>query len=241
MLEERRGSRANGRDRGGFKNMALWNRAGTGLLLAGGLGLAVLMVSLLVGNGSSEPLDSCGTRVCADANVDEVAVFLERGDWDDFRRGIESVVRAGRAVDRVARRFDRLGDADPPPARAVFLVENARSDRGARRGPPLGRAIEAAVGDRWREQHGDHRRVGRRLARRESRRQATRTRASYAVGDGRRSRLADRLYENGRLRASSCWTFTPVGRSDFVWTTAGWPNRPRVASSPASLIDLPSA
>ena len=77
--------------------MAAWNRAGTGLLLAGGLGLAVLMVSLLVGNGSSEPAGSSADNRQADPNVDEVAVFLERGDWDDFRRGIEAVVRERRA------------------------------------------------------------------------------------------------------------------------------------------------
>lgn len=77
--------------------MAAWNRAGTGLLFAGGLGLAVLMVSLLVGNGSSEPSGLRDEDRRGDPNVDDVFVFLERGDWDDFRRGIETVVREGRA------------------------------------------------------------------------------------------------------------------------------------------------
>ena len=70
------------------------NRCGTGLLLAGGLGLILLMgytLSLEVG-GLGGP-----DRLARDG-VAEVAVFFpDRGDWDDFREALRASARRGRA------------------------------------------------------------------------------------------------------------------------------------------------
>src|SRR5215211_5950298 len=83
--------------------MATISRAGTGLLLAGSLLLAVLMIyTLFVDDGGSQPLPA--TRL---GDAADVAVFYPgRGDWVEFRQAIVACERRG--LGRVVKQGDAM-------------------------------------------------------------------------------------------------------------------------------------
>ena len=75
--------------------MATMCRAGTGLLLAWGLGLAVLMVYILTPEGGLSVVFPAQS-----GSVSDVAVFYpERVDWLDFRSGIANCAKHGLVQD----------------------------------------------------------------------------------------------------------------------------------------------
>src|SRR4051812_30248330 len=97
--------------------MATISRAGTGLLLAVGLVLAVLMMSLLTPEGVWPEHRSPST---------EVAVFFpDREDWLDLQAGIEACARRG--LVRGVRMGEDVVTVETPGGRPVrFTWYNVR-------------------------------------------------------------------------------------------------------------------
>src|SRR4051794_16416135 len=89
--------------------MAMISRAGTGLLLAGSLLLAVLMIyTLFMGESGFRPISV--TRL---DDVAEVAVIYPgRNDWGEFCQGIAACVRRG--LCRVVQEGDAMMILETP-------------------------------------------------------------------------------------------------------------------------------